>query len=795
MLCATLNAQLPPDLLNKLPQRLGLQANNHLLLEDGYIDVTKPPYNAVANDGMDDYTAIMNAIEDAFTARMTVYIPEGTYNVSKAFRCVMNHKGSNEGRRLYSYMITGSTKGEKPVIKLTDNSTIEDNILFLFQTYKAGKAEDPSNYSHLLRNLEIDMGNNPEVSAVSMSGAQLCSIEDVYIHGDSFNAGILDLPGSGGSSTNITVEGGDYGIIQSKFRPSPIVTGLKLTGQKKGGVIITSSRGPVVLCGFEIESPENSSTYVAVESTTGGNTAGNICLRDGTIQVKATGGTALKTIGCDVNLKNVYIQADTISELGYGNIAIAPGNINQPKKIVSYAFTTGNNKSSLNVDNQVYDGVYNAGVIDEIPTQNFLDMHSWPVMPSFEDANIINVVTDYGATPHYVDPVTHTGLWDYTSEDNDGEKIQDAIDAAALNGKTVFIPKGKYHIEKTIVVKTGVKIIGAGKINTILLQEDKNWGDNKKPIVRTEGADVIMSDLAIYGYPGCQLLLVESSNTILRDVQTETHKYVGFRFNSTVPYIDFSGDAGGKFYNLSLDHVATNDKNPSSVDYMLLRVKDTRNPVHLYCFSAEHAEGTPQVLIENSVEVYFHAFKFESKIPDYFSQPDDMYAELLHIKNSKDISIFGGSGNYFLDDDVAIIQVKGTADNVEIEGVVHKLHQPNFDPKALALYTENGVSFPQERNTLYYKSQSTLSTNDYKVQSNLSEFVYPNPVRDILNISSSFVTDGQFTQYTITDMIGNKVKFGSITNRQIDCSMLNTGVYIIQIQRADKVNKQMFIKK
>jgi hypothetical protein len=84
----------------------------------------------------------------------------------------------------------------------------------------------------------------------------------------------------------------------------------------------------------------------------------------------------------------------------------------------------------------------------------------------------------------------------------------------------------------------------------------------------------------------------------------------------------------------------------------------------------------------------------------------------------------------------------------------------------------------------------------YDNRNNLPEYCYPNPVRNILNIPSSILSDGKFTQYSIFDMAGNEIKIGNINrNRQINCNTLKAGIYIIKIHMAEnKVKRQVFVK-
>ena len=83
-----------------------------------------------------------------------------------------------------------------------------------------------------------------------MSGAQLCTIQDTTISGRAFYAGIYNLPGSGGLTTNLRVYGGQIGVWQDEFRPNPSISGLLLVNQSKCGVLLENTRGPLVLSGF-----------------------------------------------------------------------------------------------------------------------------------------------------------------------------------------------------------------------------------------------------------------------------------------------------------------------------------------------------------------------------------------------------------------------------------------------------------------------------------------------------------------------------------------------------------------
>jgi hypothetical protein len=72
------------------------------------------------------------------------------------------------------------------VLKLKDSSVVQGDIFLLFQLNQSGIIKDSEHYNSRLRGVDVDLGKNPSVSGVAMSGAQLCSIEDVTIRGQSF---------------------------------------------------------------------------------------------------------------------------------------------------------------------------------------------------------------------------------------------------------------------------------------------------------------------------------------------------------------------------------------------------------------------------------------------------------------------------------------------------------------------------------------------------------------------------------------------------------------------------------
>ena len=283
----------------------------------GFLDVTLPPYNAAGDGVTDDTVAVSQAIQDAFKNDLVAFFPANKrFLISKQIRMIqtsISWQVAWDG-----YQLLGSKKGTPPVLVLKDGSTVQDNIFLYFRTMTDGKEDDPNHYGDMIRGVNIDMGNNPNVTALSMSGAQRCSIEDVSISGSAFYAGIKDLPGSGGFSGNIEIDGGKIGIWQTQFRPNPSITNLVLRNQSWTGVWHQRTRGPLVLSGFEIRSPDApAANYRAVRVHGEPNRFnmlegdGSLALEDGLIVVKGEQSVAIDTISANLAFRNVYFQADT----------------------------------------------------------------------------------------------------------------------------------------------------------------------------------------------------------------------------------------------------------------------------------------------------------------------------------------------------------------------------------------------------------------------------------------------------------------------------------------------------
>ena len=301
-----------------LPASLAAHAATQPLCA-GFLNASAPPYSAAGDGVTDDSSALQAALDDAYANRMAVLLPAGrTFLLARQLRAVQ--RTGLPADRQHGYQLIGTRGPMPPVLRVPDHT---DPAAFpsipgggrpavLFALNRSGIANDsPSHYSAMLRNVDIDLGDNPTLSGVSMSGAQLCSIEDVRISGKSFTAGVVGLPGSGGYTSNIHVTGGQFAVWQQEFRPNPSITGLVALSQSVAAVLVESSRGPLVLSGFIIRSSLASFKAGVIANRSKG-ADGSLSLEDGLIALDgaASGAPAMRTSGPDIAIKDVFVKTN-----------------------------------------------------------------------------------------------------------------------------------------------------------------------------------------------------------------------------------------------------------------------------------------------------------------------------------------------------------------------------------------------------------------------------------------------------------------------------------------------------
>ena len=461
-----------------LPASLAAHAATQPLCA-GFLNASAPPYSAAGDGVTDDSSALQAALDDAYANRMAVLLPAGrTFLLARQLRAVQ--RTGLPADRQHGYQLIGTRGPTPPVLRVPDHADPaafpsipgggRPAVLFALNRSAPLRTTRRATTAPCSATGDIDLGDNPTLSGVSMSGAQLCSVEDVRISGKSFTAGVVGLPGSGGYTSNIHVTGGQFAVWQQEYRPNPSITGLIALNQSVAAVLVEDSRGPLVLSGFVIRS-SLASFRAAVIANRSKGADGSLALEDGLIALDgaACGAPAVSTSGPDIAIKDLYVKTNAaVVFLSPGHGVLLASTAASVKRIPAWWFSAASSIAYLKGANVSADatakGFPSLSLVAAPPSSppddaTISTQHSWAaeyaqsLLWSSDSSVMLDVVRDCGATPQWVN-----------STDDDGAAIATCLALAVDHGQTsVFIPRGEFLLWSTLVLKPGQTLTGAGK--------------------------------------------------------------------------------------------------------------------------------------------------------------------------------------------------------------------------------------------------------------------------------------------------------------------------------------------
>lgn len=406
---------------------------------DAVVDVTRPPYNAKPDDGIDDTLAVQHAIHDCVGTRRPIYFPPGTYDLSDTL-IAKDKSGTWDAM----FTLQGGSR-EKTVLKLRDNApgfADREHPKPLIQTashFQTG--DDPSGggnkaFANFVRDLTIDTGRgNPGAIGVDWAVSNWGAIEDVTLRsGDGAGrAGISmcrRIPGPG-LIDRVSISGFDYGIELADLQYGVTIEHVRLSGQKHAGIHCHDNL-------LHIRDLQSDNRVPAV-TTTGANSV--LTLLDSTLSGSA--GNALELEG-----SHLVIDARMAP----------PATVRVSGKILASAATWT-------------DASPNAGRQLSLPANAMLPIEEAP-------RDWDNNPADWSA----VGPRR-------TGEADDTAAIQRAVDA----GKpVVYFPMGRtYFLSDTVTIRGRVRqVIGCGsEISLGAAKEPFGDAAHPRPLFRIEPVD------------------------------------------------------------------------------------------------------------------------------------------------------------------------------------------------------------------------------------------------------------------------------------------------------------------
>lgn len=211
---------------------------------DAVMDITKVPYNARPDDGVDDTVAIQRAITDCVDTGRFIYFPAGVYDVSETL------VGKKRDGLWWAMVTLQGEDRERTVLRLRDNAEGFGDATKPKAMLMTGSITGPGDgdtgggnkaFRNYVMDLTIDTGRgNPGAIGIEWAVSNWGSIKDVTIRsGDGAgHAGLSmrrKIPGPG-YVKRVTVDGFDYGIDVGDMQYGFTLEHVQVRNQRKAGV-------------------------------------------------------------------------------------------------------------------------------------------------------------------------------------------------------------------------------------------------------------------------------------------------------------------------------------------------------------------------------------------------------------------------------------------------------------------------------------------------------------------------------------------------------------------------------
>ena len=634
----------------------------------GYVVPTASPYNCDPTGVVDCTTAMQQAIDDAFSARKTVWLPSGTYRISNTLRCYRFIRATNASP-FSSHMIRGATIPSRPLIKIAPTAPAFDNLslprpmiayLQWLSDDPAGTFEPPDQtynpysgpgtqagdtwsqnqgqyFNGMLINVNFDTSSHPAADGVCFSHAQTGWMANIKVTATNSRMAFNQFSSQGAISCNLEAVGGQYAfsLTDNEFPgigsgPGPVLAGIKASGQTLGIFKSGSSYMSPTVVGFDFAPAGGAPVLVitTVGSATGFHT---MTMLDGRITSSALlfDNTVLKGL----YLRNIYVSGtNDLIKSGVNTITAA----GTWKKINEYCCN-----DLRGADIPPDSGFTGSGVLQHFSMIEGTVAHVQEpinsITPNFAAGSVpTDLITKHIATftsiedGPYVDAVLDHGA--STSGGDARAAIQAAIDAAQTAGHNrVFLRKGDFLIGGTVVLKRDTKLFGIGTVDHTKIAVHPSWAPTTgEPYMfdtedHTEGtaylADMEIQRRCLPTPSVNRFSLIKwrvGRKSVMANIMN-SREFVtpsSLCTNRRILY-DFVGSAGGKIYSTFGDGRAFH-----GLDVRVVRIVGTTQPLSFYGVMHEIAKLEPSgqdpltnCEVTNASNIRFYGGKREGGAP------------------------------------------------------------------------------------------------------------------------------------------------------------------------------------
>ena len=660
------------------PSELG----NPSLAALGFVDVTAAPFSADPGGTHDSTEALQAAIVFARDHQMVCFFPPGEYKVSNTLTCEqyrpMRRDGTRHGTRDYPCVLVGSRRAAaRPRIVLAAGSpgfSDPDRPKYVVHFWSAGNGKEmpvdqpqPNiSMNQMLVGIDITIGpGNSGAVGIRHRAAQGSGVQDCTIDATHGHCGLEGGAGSGGSHTNVTVQGGRIGIDMRQTQPAPTLTGCTLIGQTQTALIV-SSRQALSAVGLKVET-ETSGPAIVTEKQWSAH-HGQLCLIDSQIIFHTPGENTAIEAESSLYLNNVYIHgAETLVRQpdkpplrtgapGWVHVEEYAGGVAERYPARKNDKRTFVYPAPIFVDGKSIEAPFLASVKPgRTPPADLQSRHLWnDQFPGWESPGAVNVKdAPYGAAG------------DGVADD------ADAIQRAIYEHEIVLLPAGEYAVSKTLQLRPDTKLLGVHRCFSWLVPLDRDGGDfqdpgHPRPVVRT--ADDAQAETVV-AFLGIRSLRKSTAAYCLHWQAGRRSIYravnVDFDYSSPPqglarstdpaeakrlynhPLVRIDGNGGGRWYNFHQE--SSRGHGP---DYRHLLIEGTTEPIDMYQCNPEHARSDANMEIRGAKHVSIYGVKGEYNRP------------IILVRDSDRIRIFGYGGNAAAVEGGALFVIERTANLV-----------------------------------------------------------------------------------------------------------------------------------
>jgi Pectate lyase superfamily protein len=383
------------------------------------IDVTQHPYNAKGDGQTDDTEAIQRALYDTMGLRKVVYLPAGTYLISKT----INWSNKNSaGNNAWGFNFLQGQNALKTVIKLRDGTFTDDkNPQSMMWCGGFGSADWFHNY---IQDITFDIGgDNPGAIGLQFYSNNTGAVRNCRILDESGDGIVgLDLGHRDMNGPllvrNCEICGFRRGVSTARAVNSQTFERLTLRGQKQFGF-------------------ENEGQAISIRGLTSENsvpaiqTYGTLCL----IDARLTGRDGASGVPAIINYNGGRIHLRDIKTTGYQR---ALGDVETPDSFAANRIQGVDKLGSQGPNIAEYFSLPATSPFPSAPRSSRLPIKETPNV-EVDSPNKWAIVDDFGADP--------------TGNEDSSDAIQKAIDSGA---RTVFFP-GSYSLSKPVKVHGAVR--------------------------------------------------------------------------------------------------------------------------------------------------------------------------------------------------------------------------------------------------------------------------------------------------------------------------------------------------